>query len=98
MSKSIYITSAEAYCGKSLISLGITEHVLKKTRRVSVFRPIITSNSKTKRDKNIDLLLTQFNLDQDYQDAYAFRSREAQELVSRGDTSQLLDKIITHLD
>ncbi|MEM9297468.1 MAG: phosphate acetyltransferase [Bacteroidota bacterium] len=94
MSKSIYITSAEAYCGKSLISLGITEHVLKKTRRVSVFRPIITSNSKTKRDKNIDLLLTQFKLDQDYQDAYAFRSREAQELVSRGDTSQLLDKII----
>ncbi len=94
MSKSIYITSAEAYCGKSLISLGITEHIVKKTRRVSVFRPIITSNSKTKRDKNIDLLLTHFNLEQDYQDTYAFRTKEAQELISRGDTSKLLDKII----
>ncbi len=94
MSKSIYITSAEAYCGKSLIALGITEHILKKTRRVSVFRPIITSDSKAKRDKNIDLLLTQFNLDQDYQETYAFRTREAQELISRGGTSRLLDKII----
>ncbi len=94
MSKSIYITSAEAYCGKSLISLGITEHILKKTRRLSVFRPIITSNDKTKRDKNIDLLLTQFNLEQDYQETYAFRTREAQELISSGDTAKLLDKII----
>ena len=94
MSKSIYITSAEAHCGKSLISLGITEHILKKTRRISVFRPIITPDSKTKRDKNIDLLLTQFNLEQDYQETYAFRSREAQDLISRGDTAKLLDKII----
>ncbi|TRX60604.1 phosphate acetyltransferase [Fulvivirga sp. M361] len=94
MASSIYVTSAEAHCGKSLICLGMADYVLRKTRRVSVFRPIITSNSKTKRDKNIDLLLTQFNLDQDYQETYAFRSREAQDLISGGQSHKLLDKII----
>ncbi|MEM9857536.1 MAG: phosphate acetyltransferase [Bacteroidota bacterium] len=94
MSKSIYITSAEAHCGKSLVCLGITDYMLRKTKRISVFRPIITSGSKTKRDKNIDLLLTHFNLNQDYQETYAYRTREAQELISRGDTAMLLDKII----
>ncbi|MEM8567125.1 MAG: phosphate acetyltransferase [Bacteroidota bacterium] len=94
MSKSIYITSAEAHSGKSLVSLGITDYMLRKTRRISVFRPIITSSSKKKRDKNIDLLLSYFKLDQDYQETYAYRSREAQDLISGGKTSVLLDKII----
>jgi phosphate acetyltransferase len=94
MSKSIYITAAEAHCGKSLIALGITEHILKKTRRVSVFRPIINSTSEKERDKNIEVLLDYFKLDQEYEETYAFRSREAQELVSRGDSEKLLDKII----
>ncbi len=93
MSKSIYITAAEAHCGKSLIALGITEHILKKTKRVSVFRPIINSNSDS-RDKNIEVLLDHFKLDQEYEETYAFKSREAQELVSRGDSEKLLDKII----
>lgn len=94
MASSIYITSAEAHSGKSLICLGITNYILRKTRRVSVFRPIITSDKSSKRDKNTDLLLTYFNLDQDYQETYAFTSKEAQELISRGDTNKLLDKII----
>ncbi len=94
MSKSIYITSSEAHSGKSLVCLGIADYMLRKTKRVAVFRPIITSDNKNKRDKNIDLLLTQFNLEQEYQETYAYRTREAQDLISRGDTSILIDKII----
>ncbi len=94
MASSIYITSAEAHCGKSLICLGIMEHILRKTRRVGIFRPIITSTSPDKRDKNIDLILSHFQLDLDYQETYAFSSTEAQELISKGQIDHVLDRII----
>ena len=94
MASSIYVTTAEAHCGKSLICLGMMEYVLRKTRRVSIFRPIISSNSPTKRDKNIELLLNHFRLDQDYEEAYAFRRKEAQDLISNGETNKVLDHVI----
>ena len=94
MATSIYITTAEAHCGKSLICLGILEYALHRTERVSVFRPIVSTNSSTKRDKNIELLLNHFNLDQNYDESYAFHSKEAEALISRGKTDQLLDRII----
>ncbi|MEM9326047.1 MAG: phosphate acetyltransferase [Bacteroidota bacterium] len=94
MASSIYITTAEARSGKSLVCMGIIEHVLRKTRRVSIFRPVITSNSNNERDKNIDLILSHFELDLDYEETYAFHSNEAQDLISRGRTDQVLDRII----
>ncbi|MEM8938902.1 MAG: phosphate acetyltransferase [Bacteroidota bacterium] len=94
MASSIYVTTAEAHCGKSLVCLGIIEHILRKTRRVSIFRPVVTSDSPNKKDKNIDLILSHFHLDLDYEETYAFSSREAQDLISRGHTDKVLDKII----
>ncbi|MFY0652803.1 MAG: phosphate acetyltransferase [Cyclobacteriaceae bacterium] len=94
MPSSIYITTAEARCGKSLICLGILEYALRKTRKVSIFRPIITSDSPNKRDKNIELLLTHFQLDQKYEEAYAFHQKEAEDFISNGDSDLLLDRII----
>ena len=94
MASSIYLTTTEAHCGKSLICLGIIEHILRKTRRVSIFRPVITSESPKKRDKNIDLVLSHFNLDLDYEETYAFSAKEVQKLISKGQTDKVLDRII----
>ena len=94
MASSIYITTAEAHCGKSLVCLGIIEHILRKTRRVAIFRPIITSESADKPDKNIHLILSHFNLDLAYEETYAFSSSEAQNLISKGQIDKVLDKII----
>ena len=94
MSSSIYVATAEAHCGKSLVCLGIMETILRKTERVAIFRPIISGRSKQQRDKNIELVLSHFNLNQNYEDTYAFLRKEARELVSQGQTDQLLDKII----
>lgn len=93
MANSLYVTTAEPYCGKSLIDLGILDFVLRRTRRVAFFRPII-SVEKGQKDKNIELILGHFNLDQDYEEAYAFHQREAKELISSGRTEKLLDRII----
>ncbi|MEM6642071.1 MAG: phosphate acetyltransferase [Bacteroidota bacterium] len=94
MASSIYITTAEAHCGKSLVCLGIIEHILRKTRRVAIYRPIITSNKLEKRDKNIDLILSHFELDISYEETFAFSANEAQDLISKGHIDEVLDRII----
>ncbi len=94
MASSIYVTTAEARSGKSLICMGIMDYVLRKTRRVAIFRPVITSDGTGMRDKNIDLILSHFDLDLDYNETYAFTSQEAQDLISKGQMDKVLDRII----
>lgn len=94
MADSLYIATTQPHCGKSLISLGITELLLRRTNRVGVFRPIISDHSADKRDKNIDLLLKFFKLPIAYDDTYAFKRSVAVELLSHGKTDDLLDGII----
>jgi phosphate acetyltransferase len=92
--QSIYIASTEPHCGKSLISLGICEQVLRKTSKLAIFRPVIHKRKDGKRDKDIDLLLSYFNLDQNYESSYAFYMSEVVELLSRNQIDKLITTII----
>ncbi len=94
MANSLYITTAEPYCGKSLIDLGIIDYVLRKTERVAFFRPIISTEGK-ERDKNIQLVLDHFQLNQTYEESYAFQQKEAKALIAKGQIEKLLDRIIS---
>lgn len=94
MSNSIYLATTRPHCGKSLISLGITELLLRRTSRVGVFRPIINVASEHERDKNIDLLLSHFNLNLDYEDTFAFLRREAADQIGAGQYDEVLVGII----
>jgi phosphate acetyltransferase len=94
MSNAIYLATTEPRCGKSLISLGITDLLLRKTSRVGVFRPVINVESPDERDKNIDLLLDHFDLGLDYEDTFAFLRQEATDLLSRGQYDEMLNRII----
>ena len=94
MSNSIYLATTEPHCGKSLISLGITELLLRRTTRVGVFRPIIDVSSERERDKNIDLLLSHFHLNLDYEDTFAFIRRDATDLIGIGRYDEVLVRII----
>lgn len=42
MSNSIFLATTDVYSGKSLVSVGITELILRRTNKVGVFRPVIT--------------------------------------------------------
>jgi len=94
MPTSIYLATTEPHCGKSLISLGITELMLRRTSRVGVFRPIIDVSSEHERDKNIDLLLSHFHLNLDYEDTFAFIRRDATDLIGAGRYDEVLVRII----
>jgi len=70
------------------------EMLLRKTKRVGVFRPLISEHTPGRRDKNIDLILSHFDLKINYADTYAFLMREANELLAQGKNDEFLDRII----
>ncbi len=94
MTNSIYITTTEPYSGKSLVSLGIAELLLRRTHKIGIFRPVIEAPPASQRDKNIDLLLTHYDLKIDYEDTYAFYRREVSDLIAEGRYDEILDRII----
>ncbi len=94
MTNSIYITTIEPYSGKSLVSLGITELLLRRTPKVGIFRPVIEAPPNRQRDKNIDLLLRHYNLDLNYDDTYAYYRKDVSDLIAEGRYDEFLDRII----
>jgi phosphate acetyltransferase len=55
VARSIYITSTEGHSGKSTVSLGVLETLLRTVERVGVFRPV--ARSIIERDYVLELLL-----------------------------------------
>jgi phosphate acetyltransferase len=94
MTDLLYIATIDRYSGKSLVSLGVTELLLRKTTRVGIFRPVIGAQPGEERDKNIDLLLRHFDIHQDYENTYGLPMHEAEELIGRGRYDEVLDRII----
>ena len=94
MYKSIYLTTTEPHCGKSVVSLGLTRRLLRKSQRLAVFRPIINTPPQEGRDKNIDLLLTYFKLDVPYERTYAFQYTEAVDLLAQNEIDKFLARVI----
>jgi phosphate acetyltransferase len=95
MASSIYISTTEAGSGKALVSLGILELILRKTSRVGFFRPIIRSSHHSRRkDEDIDLILTHFNLEQSYEESFGLFYREASDLISHKKYDTVIEKII----
>ena len=95
MTQSLYITTTESRTGKSLVSLGIADLLLRKTAKVGVFRPIIDASSPEDRDKNIELLVDHFDLKIDYPETYAFLESEVVELLGQGRMETIIDGVIT---
>ncbi len=94
MIKSLYITTTEPRCGKSLVSLGLADLILRKTGRVGVFRPIIDIKNTSLRDKNIELLVDYFGLKIDYDDTYAFLEQDAITLLGQGKLDEIINTVI----
>jgi phosphate acetyltransferase len=94
MTDVLYIATIDRYSGKSLVSLGVTELLLRKTTRVGIFRPVISAQPGQERDKNIDLLLRHFDIQMDYEKTHGLPMGEAEELIGQGRYDEVLDRII----
>ncbi|MFY0606565.1 MAG: phosphate acetyltransferase [Cyclobacteriaceae bacterium] len=94
MNKSIYISPTEAYCGKSIITLGFMEHLLRSTQKVGIFRPIIKSKPGHERDQDIDLFMTHFKISAQYDELYGYTTDQLQDLEANGKHDEIIDGII----
>jgi phosphate acetyltransferase len=94
MAKSLYITAVTEKSGKSVIVLGLMALLLRDIRKVGFFRPIIKAQPKGKRDHDINLILSHFNLDIDYDDTYAVDLDQAKMLILEGRHSELIKIIL----
>ncbi len=95
MANSLYITATEARSGKSVISLGVVEMLLRKMERVGFFRPLITVDKGADgKDNDIDLISSYFNLGIPYESMYGYTAAEAGTLISQGKEDEILEGII----
>lgn len=94
MSKNLYITATEAKSGKSAVALCVMRLLLTGIQNVAFFRPIINDHEPGVLDHDINLILSEYKLDMEYQDAYAYTLAEARELINNGQHAVLLENIL----
>ncbi len=90
MPSTVYISTIEADAGKSLVSLGLVDLLLRRSPKIGYFRPIVSSTE----DAHLQLLLDHFRLPQTAEETYAFTYAEASRYLGAGQTDILLDGII----
>ncbi len=95
MSANLYITATEAKSGKSAVTLGVMEMLLRKIDRVGFFRPIINDNSYLcEPDNDINLISSYFNLNIPYEKMFGMTVTEVRDMLSAGKKSEILDGVI----
>ncbi len=94
MVRSIYISSSEPYAGKTLVALGCFEMVLRHTKNVAVFKPIVRDDETGHRDKNVELIIDYHQLRQKYESAWVFYRSEVEDLLAHEKNDEVIDKII----
>ncbi|MEE4242469.1 MAG: phosphate acetyltransferase [Desulfopila sp.] len=95
MSKNLYVTALGDHSGKSLITLGVMEFLVRNLDRVAFFRPIINEKkSGGEVDKVIHLIATHYNLTTPYRSMYGFTFEEARSLVAEKKHDKLLEGIL----
>ncbi len=95
MSNSLFITGSEAESGKSTISLGVMEMLLRNIDKVAFFRPLIDVDlSDDQKDSDIYLLSSVFNIDIPYRKMYGFTMKEAKNLFSHSKRDEIIEGIL----
>lgn len=94
MNRSVYVTTTSTNSGKSLVSLGIMQMVIRRTPNVAYFRPIIDNLDEGAKDNHIATMISYFNLDQNYDEAYAFTKNEIIDYQNNGKLDDAYDLII----
>jgi phosphate acetyltransferase len=94
MTKAVFIATAEAYSGKSLVALGLVNMLLGQARRVGYFKPIIDHDPAQQTDPHLATILSHFKLPLPPTDTYAYTRPEALRLLETGAQGELIDTVI----
>ena len=94
MNKAIYIATSEPNSGKSLVTLGLMRMLLGRTPKVGYFRPIIDDKKNGDQDNHINTVISHFDLDMTYDEAYALTRSEFVNMRNNDDDGRIIDIII----
>lgn len=94
MSKAIYIATTGPNSGKSIISLGLMQMLLGKAAKVGYFRPIIDDFLPGQMDNHIKTMITYFDLELKFEDAYAYTRSQIIQKKNKGKEDEIISKII----
>ncbi|MBQ4821977.1 phosphate acetyltransferase [Aquimarina sp. MMG016] len=94
MSKAVYIATIEPNSGKSLVVLGMMRMLLGKVAKVGYFRPIIDDPKEGEVDNHINTVISHFELDINFKNAFAFTRSEVLQKYNEGKSNQVIDIII----
>lgn len=94
MIKAVFIASAEAHSGKSIISIGLVNMLLGKAQKIGFYKPIINQNQLVKKDDHIDTILSHFDLPMTYDDTFAFTWEDVMSQTETENQGEMLDTII----
>ncbi|MBF0113370.1 MAG: AAA family ATPase, partial [Desulfamplus sp.] len=89
MANNIYITATGPRSGKTVITIGVMELLLRKMNRVGFFRPIVQESDDV--DKDITLISTYFDLKFPINLMYGITAEEATELASHGRQGEVIE-------
>ncbi|MCD0469234.1 phosphate acetyltransferase [Flavobacterium sp. JAS] len=94
MSKAIYIATSDQNSGKSIVTLGLMSILIGKTAKVGYFRPIVEDFVDGEVDNHIETVLSHFNLDIKFEDAFAITKSKLIKKKNKGKIGEVLDLII----
>ncbi|QJP34745.1 phosphate acetyltransferase [Nonlabens sp. Ci31] len=92
--KAIYIATTSSNSGKSIVSIGLMQLLLKKVVKVGYFRPIIDDIEPGKLDNHINTITSFFNLDIKFEDAYAFQRSDVLRKINEDKDDEIIHTII----
>jgi len=93
MAENLYVTATESKSGKSVVSLGLMEMLLRNVDKTAFFRPLVNVRDD-KQDHDIKLISSYYKLNIPYDQMYAFTTDEANKLIALGKYSELLEGIV----
>ncbi len=93
MANNIYINATGPRSGKTAITFGVMELLLRKINKVGFFRPIVKDSESV--DKDIALISSCFDLKIPVSEMYGLTAEEATKLVSHGRQEDVIERIIT---
>lgn len=95
MANKLYIAGTEPRSGKSAVVLGLMELLSRNIKKIAFFKPLIDVNhANGDRENTINLVKSQYNLQEDYEEMYAYTVAEASQLISLGKSQELHETIL----
>jgi phosphate acetyltransferase len=95
MNKAIYITSNGSDSGKSILTIGLMNALLRHKPSVGYFRPIIDDTDDHKKDNHINTILSYFPVSMNYEEAYGYSMSKLIKKWNNNKKEAILNTIIS---